>query len=164
MGLGAGLDLWERDKFHSPSNSSGPLYPHHSRRQSGPLRITELERDRDSLMNAMACREEEPSALRKQLEYTQLKLSSAQVSTGALGRPSPTSHSGRWVVGVGGGRGAMKRKFGAWPDCESCDIGATTCDASHVADEKEPGSLFPRVEDGGHGPAIASLCLVAQAR
>ncbi|KAG5195328.1 hypothetical protein JEQ12_012617 [Ovis aries] len=43
-------------------------------------RITELERDRDSLMNAMACREEELSALRKQLEYTQLKLSSAQDS------------------------------------------------------------------------------------
>ncbi|CAI9173153.1 unnamed protein product [Rangifer tarandus platyrhynchus] len=42
--------------------------------------ITDLEKDRDSLMNAMACREEELCALRKQLEYTQLKLSSAQES------------------------------------------------------------------------------------
>uniref|UniRef100_A0A4W2FEZ4 Huntingtin interacting protein 1 n=1 Tax=Bos indicus x Bos taurus TaxID=30522 RepID=A0A4W2FEZ4_BOBOX len=42
--------------------------------------ITDLEKDRDSLMSAMACREEELSALREQLEYTQLKLSSAQES------------------------------------------------------------------------------------
>ncbi|KAF4015835.1 hypothetical protein G4228_007354 [Cervus hanglu yarkandensis] len=41
--------------------------------------ITDLEKDRDSLMNAMACREEELCTLRKQLEYTQLKLSSESI-------------------------------------------------------------------------------------
>ncbi|XP_028363403.1 huntingtin-interacting protein 1 isoform X2 [Phyllostomus discolor] len=42
--------------------------------------IAELEKERDSLVNAMARREEEVSALQEQLEHTQLKLSSAQES------------------------------------------------------------------------------------
>ncbi|XP_008046655.1 huntingtin-interacting protein 1 [Carlito syrichta] len=42
--------------------------------------ITELEKERDSLGEAAACREEELSSLRKQLEYTQLKLASTQES------------------------------------------------------------------------------------
>nr|KAF6489618.1 huntingtin interacting protein 1 [Molossus molossus] len=42
--------------------------------------IAELEKERDSLVNAMARREEEFSTLQGQLEYTQLKLSSTQES------------------------------------------------------------------------------------
>uniref|UniRef100_A0A8C2VWY9 Huntingtin-interacting protein 1 n=1 Tax=Chinchilla lanigera TaxID=34839 RepID=A0A8C2VWY9_CHILA len=42
--------------------------------------ITELEKQRDSLVSTAACREEELSALREQLEHSQLKLASAQES------------------------------------------------------------------------------------
>lgn len=42
--------------------------------------MAELEKERDSLLNAMARREEEFSTLQGQLEYTQLKLSSTQAS------------------------------------------------------------------------------------
>ncbi|KAF5928775.1 hypothetical protein HPG69_006359 [Diceros bicornis minor] len=44
--------------------------------------IAELEKERGSLVNTMASREEELSALQKQLEDAQLKLSSAQASNG----------------------------------------------------------------------------------
>lgn len=43
--------------------------------------IAELEKERGSLVNAMARREEEFSALQEQLENTQLKLSSTQASS-----------------------------------------------------------------------------------
>ncbi|KAM9583382.1 huntingtin-interacting protein 1 isoform 2-T2 [Trichechus inunguis] len=46
--------------------------------------ITELEKERDSLMSAAACRDEELSVLREQLEHTQLKLSSTQESVEQL--------------------------------------------------------------------------------
>ncbi|TEA35067.1 hypothetical protein DBR06_SOUSAS33710025, partial [Sousa chinensis] len=42
--------------------------------------IAELEKERGGLVEAMACREEELSALRQQLEYTQIKLSSTEAS------------------------------------------------------------------------------------
>nr|XP_014705920.1 huntingtin-interacting protein 1 isoform X1 [Equus asinus] len=48
--------------------------------------IAELEKERDSLLNTMAHREEELSVLQKQLEDTQLKLSSTQESMGQLAK------------------------------------------------------------------------------
>ncbi|XP_058424999.1 huntingtin-interacting protein 1 isoform X3 [Diceros bicornis minor] len=48
--------------------------------------IAELEKERGSLVNTMASREEELSALQKQLEDAQLKLSSAQESMGQLAK------------------------------------------------------------------------------
>ncbi|KAJ8798769.1 hypothetical protein J1605_016572 [Eschrichtius robustus] len=44
--------------------------------------IAKLEKERGSLVDAVACREEELSTLREQLEYTQIKLSSTQASNG----------------------------------------------------------------------------------
>ncbi|XP_059976393.1 huntingtin-interacting protein 1 isoform X2 [Mesoplodon densirostris] len=46
--------------------------------------IAELEKERGSLVDAVACREEELSTLREQLEYTQIKLSSTQESVDRL--------------------------------------------------------------------------------
>ncbi|XP_046522279.1 huntingtin-interacting protein 1 isoform X5 [Equus quagga] len=48
--------------------------------------IAELEKERDSLLNTVAHREEELSVLQKQLEDTQLKLSSTQESMGQLAK------------------------------------------------------------------------------
>uniref|UniRef100_A0A8C0I5S4 Huntingtin interacting protein 1 n=1 Tax=Balaenoptera musculus TaxID=9771 RepID=A0A8C0I5S4_BALMU len=48
--------------------------------------IAELEKERGSLVDAVACREEELSSLREQLEYTQIKLSSTQESVSRLAK------------------------------------------------------------------------------
>ncbi|KAM9057316.1 huntingtin-interacting protein 1 isoform 2-T2 [Megaptera novaeangliae] len=48
--------------------------------------IAELEKERGSLVDAVACREEELSTLREQLEYTQIKLSSTQESVCRLAK------------------------------------------------------------------------------
>ena len=112
---GGGFGSLGKGRFHSPSNSLRATLSPSQSEAKWTARITELEKDRDSLMSAMACREEELSALRKQLEYTQLKLSSAQASTGcSWGRPSPTSHP--WALGCGywWRRGCYERKFGAF--------------------------------------------------
>lgn len=112
---GRGFGSLGRGQFHSPSNS---LWANPSPSQSEAkwtAQITDLEKDRDSLMSAMACREEELSALREQLEYTQLKLSSAQASTRRFwGRPSPVLHP--WALGCGywWRQGGCERESGAF--------------------------------------------------
>ena len=112
---GGGFGSLGRGQFHSPSNSLRATPSPSQSEAKWTAQITDLEKDRDSLMSAMACREEELSALREQLEYTQLKLSSAQASTGrSWGRPSPVSHPWALDCGYWWRQGGCEREFGAF--------------------------------------------------
>lgn len=89
---GGGFGLLGRGQFSSsqqlPLSTRSPWQAE----EKWVTQIAELEKERDSLVNAMARREEEVSALQEQLEHTQLKLSSTQASETPSGQPSLTSH------------------------------------------------------------------------
>lgn len=96
-GLVVGVDLWKGDSLILPATPSSHSVALQSEAK-WTAQIAELEKERGGLVEAMACREEELSALRQQLEYTQIKLSSAQASNG---HPLGLTKSNFIVMGLG---------------------------------------------------------------
>lgn len=68
-----GSGLLGSGRFDSPSSTS-------QSEAKWAAQLTELEKERSGLVHTVACREEEASALREQLEHTQQELSSTQAS------------------------------------------------------------------------------------
>lgn len=76
-----GFGLLGKGQFNSSQQLSLPTRSPLQSEGKWVTQIAELEKERGRLVNAMARREEEFSALQEQLENTQLKLSSTQASS-----------------------------------------------------------------------------------
>lgn len=74
-----GGDFWEGDSL-TPQHLLPPPWSPLQSEAKWATQMSEMEKERAGLVQAMACREEELAALREQLKVIQLKLGRTQAS------------------------------------------------------------------------------------
>lgn len=104
------------------------------------------------MLNTVAHREEELSVLQKQLEDTQLKLSSTQASNGHPLGLTKSDFTPMGLSGVFMEAGGLKGPWGLWHDCEGILSAQLLMPAYPVSPteqmrESKARSLFPMRRD-----------------